>query len=123
MAGTRAVTTHRIMNAARIAAVCQFVRVESSTAMASTGPTSPQVPYAMTARPTFVFMSSRSRKMGMSVPSAVVTSTMAMGTTPMPPMAKFGCKNTSASANAKVTSHVRRPFLPSVPVSIFGSIS
>ena len=44
LAGMTAITTHKSANPARISRVFSSERVESSTAMARMGPSSPQVP-------------------------------------------------------------------------------
>ena len=74
----------------RIRAVCQPFLVESKIAIARIGPSSPHVPYVITASPTFVPIRPRSRRMGIRVPNAVVVRRIAMGTASIPPIAIFG---------------------------------
>ena len=67
----------------RIATLATLARVVSSSAMATTGPSSPQVPYARIESPTRGPMRPRSAMMGSSVPRAVVVRMMAMATPSM----------------------------------------
>ena len=121
--GTTAITTHSAANAAKISSVCQVLREESNSAMASTGHSSPQVPNAKIPSPTGVPSRLRSFKMGMSVPSAVVVRAMA---TAMPSMwltEKYGETYTARKARQMETAQVASPFFPCVPERLFGLIS
>ena len=119
-AGTTATSTHSAMNASRMSTVFHSARDESRSAMARTGQSSPQVPYARMDSPTRVSMSSRSFRMGMSVPSAVVVSTMAMAMRSKWLSENAGNRPTTSSAAAKDTIHVPRPW---EPVRFLGLIS
>ena len=80
-------------NTSSTTTVTHSARVDSKSAIAITGPSSPQVPYDKTAEPTRVSMTSRSLRIGIKVPSA------------------------------SEISHVTRPRLPCLPVRLFGLIS
>ena len=121
--GTTAMITHSRPNSARINSVCQVLRAESSSAMASTGHSSPQVPNVRMLLPTCVPSSLRSFRMGIRVPSAVVVSAMATASPSMWLMEKLGEKYTAVHASAMETAQVARPFLPCEPDRLMGSIS
>ena len=121
--GTTAITTHNTPNNARISRVCQVLRAESSSAMASTGHSSPQVPNARMPLPTCVPSSLRSFRMGMSVPSAVVVRAMATASPSMWLREKLEEKYTAVHASTMETAQVARPFLPCDPDRLLGSIS
>ena len=111
------------MKTARIAKVCHVLRVESRIAMASTGHSSPQVPYARMALPTRVPESPRSSRMGSNVPSAVVVSAMATAMPSMWLMEKSGESRTAMNARMIDTIQVTMPRLPWEPVRFDGLIS
>ena len=121
--GTTAITTHNAANSAKINRVCQVLRAESSSAMASTGHSSPQVPNVRMLLPTCVPSSFRSFKMGMSVPSAVVVSAMATESPSIWLKEKLGEKYTAVHASTMDTAQVARPFFPCEPDRLLGSIS
>ena len=123
LAGTTAAITAMATNATRMRAVCHSARVDSRSAMASTGHSSPQVPYARMDSPTRVPMRPRSFMMGMSVPRAVVVSAMATAMASSSLSRMSPAANTKAKASAMDTVQVRRPRLPWAPVRLFGSIS
>ena len=85
------------------------VRADSSTDMASTGPSSPQVPYARIESPTRVPVSERSRKMGMSAPSAVEVKASVTAIPSKWLTENHGVKRTASQAIQKVTTHVAIP--------------
>ena len=122
-AGTTAATTHKATNASRMSTVFHSARVDKSSAMASTGPSSPQVPYARTDSPTCVPMSPRSFRMGMSVPNAVVVNAMAMATDSSSLENRPLAKCTKRNARTMDTHQVASPRLPWLPVRLFGLIS
>ena len=122
-AGTTAAMTEMATNASRMSTVFHSARVDSKRAMASTGHSSPQVPYARMDSPTRVPVRPRSLRMGMSVPSAVVVSAM---TSAMPSIwltEKNGVKRTTRKASTMDTHQVASPRLPWLPVRLFGLIS
>ena len=100
-----------------------MVRVVNSSAMASTGHTSPQVPNARMHSPTGVSLSLRSFRMGISAPSAVVVSAMATAMPSMSVMERSVKKYTAAKASTMETAQLARPFLPCVLERLFGLIS
>ena len=85
------------------------VRAESSTDMASTGPSSPQVPYARIESPTRVPVSERSRMMGTSVPSAVEVRASVTAIPSKWLTENHGVKRTASQAMPNVTTHVAMP--------------
>ena len=107
--GTTASSTQTTANKPRITSVWMPVRADSSTDMASTGPSSPQVPYARIESPTRVPVSERSRMMGTSVPSAVEVRASVTAIPSKWLTENHGVKRTASQAIPNVTTHVAKP--------------
>ena len=107
--GTTASNTQTTANKPRITSVWMPVRADSSTDMASTGPSSPQVPYARIESPTRVPVSERSRMMGTSVPSAVEVRASVTAIPSKWLTENHGVKRTASQAIPNVTTHVAKP--------------
>ena len=107
--GTTASNTQTTANKPRITSVWMPVRADSSTDMASTGPSSPQVPYARIESPTRVPVSERSRMMGMSAPSAVEVKASVTAIPSKWLTENHGVKRTASQAIPNVTTHVAKP--------------
>ena len=107
--GTTASNTQTTANKPRITSVWMPVRADNSTDMASTGPSSPQVPYARIESPTRVPVSERSRMMGTSVPSAVEVRASVTAIPSKWLTENHGVKRTASQAIPNVTTHVAIP--------------
>ena len=107
--GTTASNTQTTANKPRITSVWIPVRADNSTDMASTGPSSPQVPYARIESPTRVPVSERSRMMGTSVPSAVEVRASVTAIPSKWLTENHGVKRTASQAIQNVTTHVAIP--------------
>ena len=107
--GTTASNTQTAANKPRITSVWMPVRADSNTDIASTGPSSPQVPYARIESPTRVPVSERSRMMGTSVPSAVEVRASVTAIPSKWLTENHGVKRTASQAIPNVTTHVAKP--------------
>ena len=118
-----AVSTAMTIKTTRMDAVAHVDRVERRSAIATMGPSSPQVPYDRMESPSRVPSSFRSLRMGINAPMAVVVRAMVTAR-PSSPRAETPVKQyTAPNANARVIIQVTRPLFPSRPVIVRGFIS